>query len=882
MTAYVNDEQKKEGAYGKAVKATLAATLAAGMVPAAAAFADEPAEAAAENSDVELLANPSAAEAFSAGKVTAAQVYFDGKAFRSFNLDGTDSLAAHKGVSKMVVPTTVEVPSVGAVKLVADADLDKGDALALDPNYKVNTYAADKDGKPTGEALSEVINPGNYVTVVEAIDGEYKGGKVSVPFTITPADLGTLTVFEVNPSDAADTDDNYFEFTGDKLDLGIAGNGTALEQGVDYEVTFKKAASNEAADVIAAGSYYAEVKGLGIYAGKEGKTAAFTVNKFNLASATVQVDDVIGTNAVPTKANRIVSNNGTVLNPEMVTIALNAGQVFDAPGAYKFTASATDAANIDGTNADVVVNKIARAASFSYDDEAWKTEFVTDLSQKKPVYFDLNDVAVFDGDSKLDRTVSNAAGKYKVEVYNAAGDEVSADIFKDGNTKLNVPGTYTVKVFVVTGEGNYNVGGAVYSDVKVTKGAIDADATAWVSYGGKVVEGNELDAEFDPKGGYAVNDFTFGVKDANGKDVATSDYTVKIVDQDGKEYKAGDTMKNAGTYSIVIESSAYDITNQTAVEFTIAPMALDNIKVGAVKQFEDSAIYYAPLKKEGYGLPYVAGTNWSLDIQRNNGTEYKALEENSELKLTLEQYDAEAGVWKTVTTAKGEGECRVTVAPLNSSVASNYKFATEAGTVVDFRVVDESKLKFYDVPPAEWYFDNIATAVDKNWIKGYNNTKFFGPNDAITRADVCVIMARMAGKDLWIDRPENSGSEMQFFETPFGDVNGKMYYAEAVAWAANTGIVKGDSNTGAFRPDDQISREEFAAMMARYSEKLGNDVTADASVLDDYADASSVSAWAKDYVAWAVEEGIMGVDTTVLWPSEDITRAAVATMLVRL
>ncbi len=38
MTAYVNDEQKKEGAYGKAVKATLAATLAAGMVPAAAAF----------------------------------------------------------------------------------------------------------------------------------------------------------------------------------------------------------------------------------------------------------------------------------------------------------------------------------------------------------------------------------------------------------------------------------------------------------------------------------------------------------------------------------------------------------------------------------------------------------------------------------------------------------------------------------------------------------------------------------------------------------------------------------------------------------------------------------------------------------------------------
>ena len=873
MTAYVNDEQKKEGAYGKAVKATLAATLAAGMVPAAAAFAEEPAEATAEGNDVELLANPSAAEAFSAGEAEGVYTYDNGKAGRVYN---NSPMGAQKGVSKMVVPTTVKVPSVAASVQIVTSNPADGDKLVLNPDFKVSVYAADKDGNPTGEALSETINPGNYVTVVEAVDGDYKGGKVCVPFTINPADLGTLTVFE---GDSAA--DNYFEFTGDKLDLGIAGNGTALEQGVDYEVTFKKAASNEAAEVIAAGTYYAEVKGLGVYAGKEGKTAAFEVNKFDLTTATIEADDVIASNAVPTHPTRVVSAHGTVLDPELVSIELQKGQVFDAPKAYTFVASSSDDANIISVKGDDAkkfsINKIAKAATFGYDEEAWKTEFVTDLSQKKPVYFDKSLVEVFNGEDPLEEGAVVADKNYKVEVFDAAGNPV-VDAF-DGD-RLTKPGTYTVKVSVLTGADNYVVGGTASATVKVTKGAIDADATAWVSYGGKVVEGNELDAEYAPKGGYAVNDFKFGVKDANGKDVATSDYTVKIVDQDGKEYKAGDTMRNAGTYSIVIESTAYDITNQTAVEFTIAPMALDNIKLGVVKQFEDSAIYYAPLKKEGYGLPYVAGTNWSLDIQRNNGTEYKALEENSELKLTLEQYDAEAGVWKTVTTAKGEGECRVTVAPLNSSVASNYKFATEAGTVVDFRVVDESKLKFYDVPPAEWYFDNIATAVDKNWIKGYNNTKFFGPNDAITRADVCVIMARMAGKDLWID--ENAGSEEKFFETPFADVNGKMYYAEAVAWAANTGIVKGDSNTGAFRPDDQISREEFAAMMARYSEKLGNDVTADASVLDDYADASSVSAWAKDYVAWAVEEGIMGVDTTVLWPSEDITRAAVATMLVRL
>lgn len=55
MTAYVNDEQKKEGAYGKAVKATLAATLPAGMVPAAAAFAEKGQAEAASEGGVERL-----------------------------------------------------------------------------------------------------------------------------------------------------------------------------------------------------------------------------------------------------------------------------------------------------------------------------------------------------------------------------------------------------------------------------------------------------------------------------------------------------------------------------------------------------------------------------------------------------------------------------------------------------------------------------------------------------------------------------------------------------------------------------------------------------------------------------------------------------------
>lgn len=128
----------------------------------------------------------------------------------------------------------------------------------------MSVYAADKDGNPVGEALTETVAAGNYVTVIEAVAGEYKGGKVLLPYTIKPASLGTLTVFEGD-----DVTDTTFVYTGKPLELGVASDNKALVAGKDYEVTFKNAADNKAGDVVNAGTYYAEVKGLGAYAGEK-------------------------------------------------------------------------------------------------------------------------------------------------------------------------------------------------------------------------------------------------------------------------------------------------------------------------------------------------------------------------------------------------------------------------------------------------------------------------------------------------------------------------------------------------------------------------------------------------------------------------------------
>ena len=183
--------------------------------------------------------------------------------------------------------------------------------------------------------------------------------------------------------------------------------------------------------------------------------------------------------------------------------------------------------------------------------------------------------------------------------------------------------------------------------------------------------------------------------------------------------------------------------------------------------------------------------------------------------------------------------------------------------------------------PDAWYFDTVAAANDAHYVYGVGNSKQFAPNLSITRADVAVIIARMAGLTTEPDW-EGWNSALGGYATPFSDVDGSAYYAKAVAWAAKTGIVTGYGDTGEFKPEQAITREEFATMLARYAEKVkGADITADADALDGYADAANVSDWAKGYVAWAVEAKAMGQNTDMLWAGNDISRAEAATMAVR-
>ena len=114
----------------------------------------------------------------------------------------------------------------------------------------------------------------------------------------------------------------------------------------------------------------------------------------------------------------------------------------------------------------------------------------------------------------------------------------------------------------------------------------------------------------------------------------------------------------------------------------------------------------------------------------------------------------------------------------------------------------------------------------------------------------------------------------------FTDVAPDAYYANAVSWAEQNGVVNGyGGNT--FGPDDNVSREQIVTILYRYEKKNGY-LTVQSGSLDGYADVDSVSDWAAEAMGWAVEIGLVkGVDANHLAPSADATRAEVATILMR-
>ena len=183
---------------------------------------------------------------------------------------------------------------------------------------------------------------------------------------------------------------------------------------------------------------------------------------------------------------------------------------------------------------------------------------------------------------------------------------------------------------------------------------------------------------------------------------------------------------------------------------------------------------------------------------------------------------------------------------------------------VDYSFIVEQPL-FPDVRSGDWYYNAVRFNVEKGYVTGYSNGTF-GPSNNIQRQDFVLILARIAGADLSAYEGQNGG---------FSDVQAGAYYASAVAWAKDKGIVTGYSADN-FGVGTYITREQISLILCRYlNGSASGDVDA---ILNAYSDGGNTSPWAKAGVAWAVENGIIG-NSDYLNPNGNAGRAEVAQII---
>lgn len=176
----------------------------------------------------------------------------------------------------------------------------------------------------------------------------------------------------------------------------------------------------------------------------------------------------------------------------------------------------------------------------------------------------------------------------------------------------------------------------------------------------------------------------------------------------------------------------------------------------------------------------------------------------------------------------------------------------------------EPSMPFIDVNADDWFYDAVQYVFDKGIMTGTGATTF-EPGTSTTRGMIVSILHRLEGSPVVTN--EN-----------FSDVIIDDWYGQAVAWASSEGIVGGYGD-GTFQPEKDITREEMASILYRYSLYKGYDVS-DRADLSGYTDAPS--AWAMEVMQWANAEGVInGMTDTTLDAQGNATRAQVAAMFQR-
>ena len=379
---------------------------------------------------------------------------------------------------------------------------------------------------------------------------------------------------------------------------------------------------------------------------------------------------------------------------------------------------------------------------------------------------------------------------------------------------------------------------ATYNDTETADASANVISAADALFSGTVAELNAQSEAFA-----AQLDSTLTSFNANaGSSASTSAGTLSVTpgQGDSKTVTLDLNAENSTNGKLTIGYDT-DVLTLTAVEPTDAAL---NSFVTA----EDGTVTFAYANKTAVNGK-LATLTFSYDSSSAPKTTVATV-------TTLEEGGSQKEIAQKVTlTLKDE-----VVVPIGPTEPSKPSTPTEP---------EKPDFPFKDVTTDHPFYEDIKYVYEKGLMQGVSED-IFQSATTTTRGMIATILYRMEGEPA----VKNASS--------FKDVADGMYYTNAIAWAAANGIVNGYAD-GTFQPDQTISREQMAAILYRYAQYKGCDVSVgeDTNILS-YTDATQVATYAVPAFQWAVGAGIInGTTASTLSPKGSATRGQVAAILHR-
>jgi triacylglycerol lipase len=214
--------------------------------------------------------------------------------------------------------------------------------------------------------------------------------------------------------------------------------------------------------------------------------------------------------------------------------------------------------------------------------------------------------------------------------------------------------------------------------------------------------------------------------------------------------------------------------------------------------------------------------------------------------------DYEKGIWNVMPTQLYD-HLSIIGGILSNTVSNTHHLYLEiigritstygkSGTADD-DPIDADTLPFTDVSKGSWSYDYILKMYQLGVVNGRSET-VFDPTGNVTRAEFVKMLACLDGVDT-----------SNYSTCKFEDVSDSSVFAPYIEWAAENGIVYGTSSV-TFNPNDNITREQMAAIICRYADYAGIKLSEDTPAVT-FTDSAQISDYAVDSVAALQRAGII-------------------------